>query len=110
VPANHRLGLDDRDYPQDRREESLKPHKQQAIRISQLYAPGCFAPQNDELLAEEKVLGFEPGARAEKRTQDRHKLPQEIDHPTTTYHIRPQASPRIEFSVATRVLRDDANV
>jgi len=42
--------------PQDRREESVQPHKQDAIRVRQAYPLGHVPTDDDQLLTENQIL------------------------------------------------------
>jgi hypothetical protein len=68
-PANHCLGLDDRDRIQNRREESVQPYKEQVTRIPQPYSRLAPAAQDDQLLTEDEDLCLKRGSCPEQRAR-----------------------------------------
>ena len=69
VPADHGLGPDNPDGAQDRRKESVRPDQHKTIRIRQPQSLRQLADEDIELLAQDEIHGFEPGARFEPKAQ-----------------------------------------
>jgi hypothetical protein len=59
VPADHLLGLDNRDRIQNRWKLPLQPNEQQPVDIVKSYAAVRSARQDNELLAQDSVFSLE---------------------------------------------------
>ena len=57
MPAQQRLGPDDRDGVQNRRKPAIELDEEQAITVGQLDAAAYFALQYNHLLPERGILG-----------------------------------------------------
>src|SRR5215510_9931783 len=69
MPTNHGLWSNDRDGVHHARAATIEPDEGQPIRIGQPQAPRCPPAQNVHLMAENKILSFEPAPRPHQRCQ-----------------------------------------
>jgi hypothetical protein len=60
VPTHERHGLDDRENLQDCWEPAIQLGKEQAIMVREPNATMRPAPQDNQLMAKHRVLGFKP--------------------------------------------------
>src|SRR5262249_56078875 len=81
MPANHGLWSDDRDGVQHARAEAIEPDEGQSIRIGQPQAPRYSPAQYVHLMAERKILSFDPASRLHERPQP---VQQQLEHPQHT--------------------------
>ena len=70
MPTHQRLGTDDREDLQDRREPSIQLDKESAIVLREPRPAAHLTPQNDQLMPERHVLCLKPALRLEWRRQD----------------------------------------
>lgn len=70
MPTRERLGLDDGENLQDRRELAIKLDKEPAIAVCESNTATQLAPQNNQLMSKRRVLSFKPQLRLEWRGQD----------------------------------------
>jgi hypothetical protein len=78
MPANHGFWSDYHYDVHYTRAEAIEPDEGQPIRIGQPQAPRRTSSQNVHLMAENKILSFEPTARLHERCQP---MQQQFDHP-----------------------------
>jgi hypothetical protein len=78
MPANHSLWSDDRNRVHYRRAEAIEPDECQPVRIGQPQAPRRTSAQYVYLMAENKILSFEPVSRLHERRQP---MQQQFHHP-----------------------------
>jgi hypothetical protein len=70
MPTHERLGTDNREDLQDRREPPIQLDKESAIVVCEPDPALHLTPQNDQLMSERCVLGFKPALRLKWRGQD----------------------------------------
>jgi hypothetical protein len=71
VPVDERLGTDDRENLQDRWKPSIQLDQEPTIIVREPHPTLHPTPQNDQLMAERRILGFKPQLRLERRVQQR---------------------------------------
>jgi hypothetical protein len=104
MPANRGLRSDDCDGIHDAWVEAIEPDERQAIGIGRPQAPRRAPAQNVQLMAEQKILSFEPASGLLERRQP---MQQQFDHPHHAVGMMPRPgksqvnSRRMKFSVAT---------
>jgi hypothetical protein len=100
MPSHQRLGTNDRDDLQDRREPSVEPNKEPAISVGQLRPASHLASQNDQLLPKHCILRLKPALRLKRQCQDGQNETEQPDHSVS---VRESASlsRRFGFSVHT---------
>jgi hypothetical protein len=69
MPAQQRLGPDDRDGVQNRRKPAIELDEEQAITVGQLDAAAYFALHDHQLMPEGGILRLKPTSRPERRGQ-----------------------------------------
>ena len=84
MPTHERLGSDDRENLQDRREPSIQLDKEPAIAVREPDPPLHLAPQNDQLMSERRILCFKSALRLEWRGQDGKDETQQRNHGALT--------------------------
>jgi hypothetical protein len=67
MPTYQRLGPDDRENLHDRRKPSIQLDQEPAIIVREPDPALYPTPQNDQLMAERRILGFKPQLRLERR-------------------------------------------
>ena len=70
MPTHDRLGTDNRENVQDRREPSIQLDQEPAIVVRQPDPAPYLAPQNDQLMSENRILCLKSALRLEWRGQD----------------------------------------
>jgi hypothetical protein len=70
MPTHKRLGPDDRENLQDRREPSIQLDQEPAIAVREPDPPLHLAPQDDQLMSERCIFCLKPALRLEWRGQD----------------------------------------
>jgi hypothetical protein len=65
-----RLGADDRENLQGRRKPSVQLDKEPAVVVREPDSAPHLAPQDDQLMAESRILCFKPSLGLEGRGQD----------------------------------------
>ena len=63
MPSHERLRLDDREDLQNRRKPAIQLDKEPAIVVRQPDRALHFAPQNNQLMSERRILSFKRGLR-----------------------------------------------
>ena len=71
LPAKQRLGTDDREDIEDRREPSVKLDEKPATCVCQRRSASHFPSQNDQLSPERRVLGLQLAPRLETKRANR---------------------------------------
>ena len=100
MPAHQRLGLDDREDLEDRREPSIQLDEEPAIAVRKP-GPALHLPsQNDQLLPERRILRLKPALRLERRAQDSQQKADQRDHFASLAEFV-AASTRMRFSTHT---------
>src|SRR5207247_5206895 len=66
MPAHDRLGPDDRNGLENRREHSIQHDEEQAIAVRQLDAPADLSLQHDQLVSKRGVLRLKSTCRLER--------------------------------------------
>jgi hypothetical protein len=102
MPPHERL-LDDREDLQDRRKPAIQLNKEPAIVIRQPDPAMHLTPQNNQLMSEQRILGFKPALRLEWRGQDGQYETYQRDHGALTLCDSFSKSMRMRFSVHTVV-------
>jgi hypothetical protein len=67
MPTHKRLGPDDRENLQDRREPSIQLDQEPAIAVREPDPPLHLAPQDDQLMSERCIFCLKPAFRLEWR-------------------------------------------
>jgi hypothetical protein len=80
VPTHERLGPDDREDLQDRRNPAVQLDKEPAIMVRKPDATMEPTPQDNQLMSKYRVLGLKPQLRLEWRGQDRQNETEQPDH------------------------------
>src|SRR5258708_38745385 len=75
-----RLGPDDRENLQDRRNPAVQLDKEPAIIVRKPDATVQPAPQDNQLMSKHRVLSFKPHLRLEWRRQDGQNEIEQPDH------------------------------
>src|ERR1700736_3053735 len=101
MPTNERLGPDDREDLQDRRNPAVQLDKEPAIIVRKPDATMEPAPQDIQLMSKHRVLSFKPQLRLEWRGQDGQNETEQPDH-SASLGDSITSSTRIGFSVHTR--------
>jgi len=70
MPTYERLWLDDCENLQDRWKPAIQLDKEPAVVVREPNATVHFAPQNDQLMSERRILGFKPTLRLEWQGQN----------------------------------------
>lgn len=91
MPADHGLRLYDDDRVQQRRVQSIQPHRQQAIDAPQSHACRGSAPQHCQLLAQDEILCLKPHSPREPRPDSNQQPDQKREHSAAL----PCAHPRV---------------
>jgi hypothetical protein len=102
MPTNERLGSDDREDLQDRRNPAVELDKEPAIIVRKPDATMQPAPQDNQLMSKHRVISFKPQLRLEWRGQDGQSETEQPDH-STNLGDSITASTRIRFSVHTGI-------
>src|SRR6202011_120749 len=97
MPTNERLGPDDREDLQDRRNPAVQLDKEPAVMVRKPDATMEPAPQDIQLMSKHRVLSFKPYRRLEWRGQNETEQP---DH-SASLSDSIASSTRIRFSVHT---------
>ena len=84
MPTHERLGTDDRDNIQDRREPSIQVDQEPAIAVREPDPTLNPMPQDNQLMPERRILGLKSALRLEWRSQDDHYETQQRDHGALT--------------------------
>jgi len=63
MPTHQRLGTDDRENLQDRWKPSIELDQEPTIIVREPHPAPHPTPQNDQLMAERRILGFKPQLR-----------------------------------------------
>src|SRR5467141_1628937 len=100
VPTHERLGPDDREDLQDRRNPAVQLDKEPAIIVLKPDATMEPAPQDIQLMSKHRVLSFKPQLRPERRGQHGQNETEQPDH-STSLGDSIASSIRIGFSVHT---------
>src|SRR3981189_1927408 len=100
VPTHERLGPDDREDLQDRRNPAVQLDKEPAIMVRKPDATMEPTPQDNQLMSKYRVLGLKPQLRLEWRGQDRQNETEQPDH-SANLGDSITLSTRIRFSVHT---------
>jgi hypothetical protein len=100
MPTKERLGPDDREDLQDRRNPAVQLDKEPAIIVREPDATMEPAPQDIQLMSKHRVLSFKPQLRLEWRGQDGQSETEQPDHPASLSDSI-TSSTRIRFSVHT---------
>ena len=69
MPTHERLGADDRENVQDRWKPAIQMNQEPAVVVRQPDPALHLTPQNDQLMAENRVFCLKPGLRLEWRGQ-----------------------------------------
>src|SRR5258708_3485559 len=101
MPTNERLGPDDREDLQDRRNPAVELDKEPAIIVRKPDATMQLTPQDHQLMPKHRVLSFKPQLRLQRRGQHGQNETEQPDH-STSLGDSITASTRIRFSVHTR--------
>jgi hypothetical protein len=101
MPTHDRLGLDDRDYLQDRREPPVQLEEEQAIGIREMNATAYLAPQHCHLMPEHGVLRRKPALRPKGQVEPGQQKSEQREHGSLTVGDSVTKSTRMEFSVHT---------
>src|SRR6267142_4868604 len=107
MPTHQRLGPDDCEDLQDRREPAIQLDKEPAIIVREPDATMRPAPQDNQLMSKHRVLSFKPQLRLEWRGQHRQNETEQPDH-SASLGDSSAPSTRIGFSVPTTRLRSDS--
>src|SRR5258708_38713151 len=83
MPTNERLGPDDREDLQDRRNPAVQLDKEPAIIVRKPDATMEPAPQDIQLMSKHRVLSFKPQLRPERRGQHGQHETEQPDHSTS---------------------------
>src|SRR5260370_7776327 len=83
VPTHERLGPDDREDLQDRRNPAVQLDKEPAIIVRKPDATMEPAPQDIQLMSKHRVLSFKPQLRPERRGQHGQNETEQPDHSTS---------------------------
>src|ERR1700716_2227507 len=102
MPTPERLGPDDCEDLQDRREPAIQLDKEPAIMVREPDATMQPTPQDNQLLSKHRVLSFKPHLRLEWRGQDGQSETEQPDH-SASLGDSLTSSTRIRFSVHTGV-------
>jgi hypothetical protein len=103
VPTHQRLGPDDRQNLQDRREPSVNLDKEPAIIVREPDATMQPTLQDNQLMSKHRVLSFKPQLRLEWRGQDGQNETEQPDH-SASLGDSITSSTQIRFSVHTPML------
>src|SRR5262245_41105022 len=101
MPTNDRLGPDNRNCLQDRREPPVQLDEEQAIGIREMNATSYLTPQHGHLTPERGVLRCKPALRPKGRGEQRQQKTDEREHGSLTVGDPPTKSTRMELSVHT---------
>src|SRR6476619_7092483 len=101
MPTHERLGPDDREDLQDRRNPAVQLGEEPAIMVREPDAAMQPTPQDNQLMSKHRVLGFKPQLRLEWRGQDGQNETEQPDH-SASLGDSITASTQIRFSVHTR--------
>src|SRR5882762_6922392 len=102
VPTHERLGPDDCEDLQDRREPAIQLDQEPAIMVREPDATMKPAPQDNQLMSKHRVLSFKPQLRLERRGQDGQNETEQPDH-SASLGDSITTSTQIRFSVHTGV-------
>src|SRR3984893_13731876 len=80
MPTNERLGPNDREDLQDRRNPTVELDKETAIMVREPDTTMQPAPQDNQLMSKHRVLSFKPQLRLEWRGQDGQSETEQPDH------------------------------
>jgi hypothetical protein len=83
VPTHERLGPDDREDLQDRRNPAVQLDKEPALIVRKPDATMEPAPQDIQLMSKHRVLSFKPQLRPERRGQHGQNETEQPDHSTS---------------------------
>jgi hypothetical protein len=92
VPAQQRLRPYDLQSVQHPGSQAIKPDKQQTVDAAERHALRGFAPQHVELMAKDKVFGFQRGPRPEQPDQSAPDQSAKIAHRSDYQPIRERQS------------------
>src|SRR5438046_3559476 len=104
VPTHERLGPDDREDLQDRRNPAVQPDKEPAIIVREPDATTQPTLQDNQLMSKHRVLSFKPQLRLEWRGQDGQNETEQPDH-SASLGDSITSSTRIRSSVHTATRR-----
>ncbi len=80
MPTHERVGSDNRDGVEDRREPSIQLDEEPAIAVREPDPATQLALQYDQLMSQYRVLGLKPGLRLEWRGQNGQDETEQRDH------------------------------
>jgi hypothetical protein len=80
MPPHERLGLNNCDGLQNRREPSIQLDKKPAVVVPQLDSALNLTPQYDQLTSERRILCLKPAFRLEWRGQDGQDKAEQSEH------------------------------
>src|SRR6266446_3795743 len=80
MPTHERLGPDDREDLQDRRNPAVQLDEEPAIMVREPDATMQPTPQDNQLMSKHRVLSFKPQLRLEWRGQDGQSETEQPDH------------------------------
>jgi hypothetical protein len=83
VPTHERLGPDDGENLQDCWKPAIQLDKEPAIMVREPNATTRRAPQDNQLMSKDRVLGFKPQLRLEWRGQDGQSEAEQANHPAS---------------------------
>jgi len=101
MPTHKRLGTDDRENLQDRREPSSQLDKEPAVAVREPDPPLHHSPQNNQLMSECRILGFKPTLRLDWFRQNSQDETHQRDHGALTLGDSFEKSMQMRFSVHT---------
>src|SRR4051794_35653126 len=99
MPPHERLGSDDMKHLEDGWKQSIELDKHPPIEVGQTNPAPALAPQHEQLVPQDRILGLKPRVRSTRRDQDGQNRPEEPDHPIS---LRPPPQ-GMRFSVQTGV-------
>src|SRR5882757_11126575 len=80
MPTHEGVGPDDRENLEDRREPTIKLNEEPAIVVLKLGPAPHLAPQDDQLMSEDRILRLKPALRLEWRGQDGQNKANQHNH------------------------------
>ena len=92
MPTDYRLGLNNGDGVQHRREQPIEPDEEQSVGHRQFGLRGDASAQHVQLMPQHHNLRFQPRPRLERRDQDMQGEAQKRDHGGSAYSIPPLTS------------------
>ena len=103
MPTDYRLGLNNSDGVQHRREQPIEPDEEQSVGDRQFGLRGDASAQHVQLMPQHHNLRFQPRPRLERRYQDMQGEAQKRDHGGSAYSIPPLTPVDGVFGMDTRI-------